>query len=157
MRDLERKAKHWVEKEERVAEKELRKEERVAEKEWKKSGAEEKLEDYIKDLNATASNMTAGIQALEVIETPLKVTDLRHKDLSGEAVLAFITFGAMVVVAIYNLSKKLSGTNADQFRSNEIEFEADNEVLPVKESKTMIKKTLKNIMAKNQANATLIQ
>jgi len=52
---------------------------------------------------------------------------------------------------------------ADKFRSSKkaekFEFEVDQEMCPVpsqKENKKAIKKTLKNIMAKNDAKTTLI-
>jgi len=102
------------------------------------------IQDGVKVTNFT--DPTIGVQVTDMnLNVQLSQDDVMFMGFVGVIMMAFI--GAM----------------ADKFKPAkkvEFEFEVDTEAVPVptqKENKKAIKKTLKNIMAKNNVKTTLIQ
>lgn len=115
-------------------------------KEWAK---EQKLKprfDNVQRIVGSAFNVTNNAEIIDSAE---------FEQLSTDDIMLISAFGVLIVAAIAAAAGQFTSTKkADKF-----EFEVDQEMISVpsqKENKKAIKKTLKNIMAKNNAKTTLI-
>ena len=70
--------------------------------------------------------------------------------LSEEEIIIYTAFATLVLATLFAAGKQMKKSKTDSF-----EFEVDVE--KAVQSKKEIKKTLKNVMAKNNAKTTLIQ
>lgn len=93
--------------------------------------------------------------AIKITHNAEIIDSVEMEQISTDDVMLIAAFGVLVVATLAAIASKFgSAKKADKF-----EFDVDTEMCPMptqKESKKAIKKTLKNIMAKNNAKTTLI-
>lgn len=115
-------------------------------KRWSKEHNVTQRANRIKKLIRGAIKITHNAEIIDSVEM---------EQLSTDDVMLIAAFGVLVVATLAAIASKFgSAKKADKF-----EFDVDTEMCPMptqKESKKAIKKTLKNIMAKNNAKTTLI-
>ena len=79
---------------------------------------------------------------------------LTQNMMETDEIIVMAAFGVVAFAFMYAMIEKCKSTKGDK-----IEFEVDTEKCPVpvaRENKKEIKKTLKNVMAKHNAKASLI-
>lgn len=104
----------------------------------------------LKKIHQKAASTVNTLEVVEPIVEPVKKVD----ELSIDDIGFFTFCGVLVFTAIYAFFENKRSSNKDTFQ-----FELDSEKCPVptqKENKKTIKKTLKNIMNKNNGKASLI-